>query len=64
MKNQKTNPSTISTYNAVKKIRGDWGDINPITRRVENKKKDYYFPDSYYDYDKELENENIEECDY
>ena len=51
MKKQKTNPSTISTYNTIKKIRRDWGEINPITRRIENKKKGYEYPDDFYDYD-------------
>lgn len=25
--------------NALKKIRGDWGDVKPYTRIIENKKK-------------------------
>ena len=55
MKSQKTNPVTISTYKAVKKIRNDWGNLNPITRRIENKKKDYEYPDSYYDYEEDID---------
>ena len=40
MKKQKINPATISTYETIKKIRNDWGNLNPITRRIENKKKE------------------------
>lgn len=53
MKNQKTSPSTISTYETIKKIRNDWGNLNPITKIIPNKKKDYEYPDSYYDYEEE-----------
>ena len=45
MNKHKTNP-TISTYNTIKKIRGDWGQINPITKIIPNKKKNY-IPDEY-----------------
>ena len=38
MSKRKTNP-TISTYNTIKKMRGDWGQINPITKIIPNKKK-------------------------
>lgn len=38
MKRKKT-AATISTYEVVRKQRRDWGEINPITRRIENKKK-------------------------
>jgi hypothetical protein len=58
MKNQKTNPSTISTYKTIKKIRGNWGNLNPVTRRIENKKHEYQFPDSYYDDGKDYEHES------
>jgi hypothetical protein len=27
------------TYEVVKKIRGDWGDISPVTKIIPNKKK-------------------------
>lgn len=40
MSKHKTNP-TISTYNTIKKMRGDWGQINPITKIIPNKKKNY-----------------------
>jgi hypothetical protein len=45
MSKHKTSP-TISTYNAIKKMRGDWGQINPITKIIPNKKKNY-IPDEY-----------------
>lgn len=35
-KNQELNPN----YDAWKKIRGDWGNISPITKIIRNKKKD------------------------
>lgn len=41
--------STISTYKTVKRIRGSWGNINPVTKVIKNKKREYQFPDSYYD---------------
>ena len=34
-KNLKSNP----TYEVVRKIRGDWGNINPVTKIIPNKKK-------------------------
>lgn len=53
MKKQKINNSIISTYRVIKKIRNDWGNINPVTKIIPNKKKNYidesYF-DEYYDY--------------
>ncbi len=51
MKKQEINPSTISTYKTIKKIRNDFGNLNPVTRRINNRKRDYQYPDSYYDYD-------------
>lgn len=50
MKKQNVSKSTISTYNTIKKIRNDWGNVNPITKVISNKKKNYEYPDSYYDY--------------
>jgi len=32
---------TNSTYEVVRKIRGDWGAINPVTRIIPNKKKNH-----------------------
>lgn len=39
MKQEPIDQNTISTYNALKKIRGNFNSICPITRRIENKKK-------------------------
>lgn len=30
---------TNSTYEVVRKIRGNWGAVNPVTRIIPNKKK-------------------------
>lgn len=30
-----------STYEVIRKIRGDWGNINPVTKIIPNKKKNY-----------------------
>lgn len=38
MKKPEIDPNTISSYEANKKIRKDWGNINPVTR-VEISKK-------------------------
>lgn len=35
----KKKPTTISTYEVVRKQRRDWGEINPVTRTIPNKKK-------------------------
>lgn len=35
MKKKETNPS----YEAFRKIRGDWGNVNPVTKVIPNKKK-------------------------
>lgn len=35
MKKKETN----TTYEVVRKMRGDWGTINPITKVIPNKKK-------------------------
>lgn len=40
MKKKKANISfSTPTYEAMKKIRGDWGDISPVTKVISNKKK-------------------------
>ena len=40
MKKKKANISfSTPTYEAMKKIRGDWGDISPVTKVIPNKKK-------------------------
>lgn len=36
MKKKKDVPSC---YDAIRKIRGDWGDISPVTKIIPNKKK-------------------------
>lgn len=38
-KNKKKNLNSNPTYEVVKKIRGDWGDISPVTKIIPNKKK-------------------------
>ena len=38
-KNKKKNLNPNPTYEVVRKIRGDWGDINPVTKIIPNKKK-------------------------
>ena len=40
MSKKKNNISNSNpVYEAIKKIRGDWGDINPVTKIIPNKKK-------------------------
>lgn len=39
-KKKKTIPP-ISTYEVIRKQHRDWGEINPICRRIENKKKNH-----------------------
>ena len=31
--------NTNTTYEVVRKMRGDWGTVNPVTRVIPNKKK-------------------------
>lgn len=33
-----------STYKALKKIRGDWGAVSPVTKVIPNKKKNAHLP--------------------
>lgn len=35
----KKKKNTNSTYEVVRKIRGDWGAVNPVTKVIPNKKK-------------------------
>ena len=35
----KKKKTTNSTYEVVRKIRGDWGAVNPVTKVIPNKKK-------------------------
>lgn len=46
-----------TSYELLKEMRGDWGDINPVTKTIENKKaykrkekypKDYFEDDDEY----------------
>jgi hypothetical protein len=59
-----------STYETIRKMRGDWGNINPVTKVIPNKKKNYQFDDDYYsmddcNYDLEhLRADRYEEDDY
>ena len=39
MKKPKIDPDTISSYNVNRKIRRDFGEINPVTKVIPNKKK-------------------------
>ena len=32
---------TVSTYEVIKKMRRDWGEVNPVGHRIENKKKNH-----------------------
>ena len=36
---EKKNKNTNTTYEIVRKMRGDWGTINPVTKVIPNKKK-------------------------
>lgn len=47
-----------STYETIRKIRGDWGSINPVTKIIPNKKKNYDF-----DIEREWEIENTIDLD-
>ena len=38
-KSKKKNLNSNSTYEVVRKIRGDWGNVNPVTKIIPNKKK-------------------------
>ena len=49
MKKEKIDKSTISTWKVLKKIRNNWNGINPVTKILNNKKKDYIPPDDDYD---------------
>lgn len=52
--NKKKNTNT--TYEVTRKIRGDWGNVNPVTKIIPNKKKGYDF-----DYEREYEIETYED---
>ena len=38
-KKKKKNLESNPTYEVVRKIRGDWGNVNPVTKIIPNKKK-------------------------
>ena len=48
-KKKETNP----TYEVVRKIRGDWGTVNPVTRIIPNKKKNPKIKHKRKEYDYE-----------
>lgn len=56
-----------STYEAIRKIRGDWGNISPVTKVIPNKKKNY-IPDEYDEFysmtdcNYDLEHPNADHC--
>ena len=43
MSKKNKNQNTNSTYEVVRKMRGDWGNVNPVTKIIPNKKKNYDF---------------------
>lgn len=47
------NKNTNSTYEVVRKIRGDWGEVNPVTRIIPNKKKNQKIKHKGKEYDYE-----------
>ena len=52
MKKQKSIPA-VSTYEVERKTRRDWGAISPVTRRIENKKKNQKIKHKRKEYDYE-----------
>ena len=40
MKNKRSQKTKVSTYDVLKKERGTWGDISPVTKVVGDKTKD------------------------
>lgn len=55
---KKNKKNINSTYEVVRKIRGNWGNVNPVTKIIPNKKKDYDF-----DYEREYEIESTIDLD-
>lgn len=51
MKKEKASKSTILAWKALKKIRNNWNGANPVTKILNNKKKDYIPPedDDWYE---------------
>ena len=48
-RNRRPQSAAARTYETVRRIRGTFGDISPVTKIIPNKKHDY-IPDEY-DYD-------------
>ena len=44
---------TSTTYEIVRKVRGDWGAVNPVTKVIPNKKKDHKIKHKRKEYDYE-----------
>ena len=45
----KKNKKVNTTYEVIRHIHGDWGNVNPVTKIIPNKKKNY-IPDDYNEY--------------
>lgn len=45
----KKNKKVNTTYEVLRHMRGDWGNVNPVTKIIPNKKKNY-IPDEYDEY--------------
>ena len=54
----KKNKSANTTYEVIRKIRGDWGNVNPVTKVIPNKKHGYQF-----NYEREYEIESMNDFD-
>jgi len=52
MKKQKPVPA-VSTYEVERKTRRDWGEINPVTKIIPNKKKNQKIKHKRKEYDYE-----------
>lgn len=54
----KNKKNSNSTYEVIRKMRGDWGNVNPVTKVIPNKKHDYQI-----DYEREYEIESMNDFD-
>lgn len=54
----KNKKNSNSTYEIIRKMRGDWGNVNPVTKIIHNKKHNYQF-----DYEREYEIESTIDLD-
>lgn len=52
MKKQKPVPP-VSTYEVERKVRRDWGEVNPVTKIIPNKKKNQKIKHKRKEYDYE-----------